>query len=402
MGSGSECSGIDEKRTRSDLDKDKKKKDEKRRGMVCRDFLRGVCNRRSACKFQHPENKKKVYYFCHDYQNGDCRRNKYCRFIHSSHEDELHYKKTGELPSHLLDWHDRARSASPEESGVPICKQFLWSECWRENCRYKHVSMNEYRKIQRRSPSPLVKEEETMFERQIERQDIDYNNKNKYIEDYYEPEVKRSRPSVYREENEPIENRVERLDNVHLYENGSHYSSRPQPERTYLMLEEENMMLRERVSELKKRVDDLQVTNEFLLEQNAQLRLRDKSTTGLTTVTVPAVTITNTVPGANQMQQTPTPQQMVNAAIRTVTASVATVPVSLAAVTPVSLAAVSMAPVQQMPPPVVTMAQQPVAAPGDPQVPQPLPMSISAPSAPLVSYPIMSRTVMQPPPDLRH
>lgn len=60
----------------------------------------------------------------------------------------------------------------------------------------------------------------------------------------------------------------------------------------------------------------------------------------------------------------------VNAAVaagtlRTVTASVATVPVSIAAVAgaPVSIATVSMAPVQ-IPPPVVTMAQQTLAVEG--------------------------------------
>lgn len=60
----------------------------------------------------------------------------------------------------------------------------------------------------------------------------------------------------------------------------------------------------------------------------------------------------------------------VNAAVaagtlRTVTASVATVPVSIAAVAgaPVSIATVSMAPVQ-IPPPVVTMAQPTLAVEG--------------------------------------
>jgi hypothetical protein len=60
----------------------------------------------------------------------------------------------------------------------------------------------------------------------------------------------------------------------------------------------------------------------------------------------------------------------VNAAVaagtlRTVTASVATVPVSIAAVAgaPVSIATVSMAPVQ-IPPPVVTMAQQTLTVEG--------------------------------------
>ena len=37
--------------------------------------------------------------------------------------------------------------------------------------------------------------------------------------------------------------------------------------------QEENGMLRQRVLELEKRVNDLTATNEFLLEQNAQLRL---------------------------------------------------------------------------------------------------------------------------------
>ena len=83
-------------------------------------------------------------------------------------------------------------------------------------------------------------------------------------------------------------------------------------------LEDENVYLRSIVDCLKKKVDDLQATNEFLLEQNAQMRLSDKSG-ALTAVTVPAVTITN----ATQM-----PPQ----AIRTVTASVATVPVSIATV----------------------------------------------------------------------
>lgn len=83
-------------------------------------------------------------------------------------------------------------------------------------------------------------------------------------------------------------------------------------------LEDENVFLRNMVECLKKKVEDLQAANEFLLEQNAQMRLSDKSS-ALTAVTVPAVTITNAA-------------QLPPQALRTVTASVATVPVSLAAV----------------------------------------------------------------------
>lgn len=70
------------------------------------------------------------------------------------------------------------------------------------------------------------------------------------------------------------------------------------------------------------------------------------------------------------------PTQISQQVIRTVAASVATVPVSLAAVTPVSLAAVSMAPV-------VTVAQQQTT------------MALSGASQPLVSYPIVTRSVLQ-------
>lgn len=85
-----------------------------------------------------------------------------------------------------------------------------------------------------------------------------------------------------------------------------------------IMLEEENSLLHKEIVQLKRQVSDLTATNEFLLDQNATLRVTSKRNQS---VNVPAVTITNT----NTAQQ---PQQV----IRTVTASVATVPVSLASV----------------------------------------------------------------------
>lgn len=191
-----------------------------------------------------------------------------------------------------------------------------------------------------------------------------------------------------------------------------------------LMLEEENVVLRRRLEELKKQVSDLTVTNEFLLDQNAQLRLGSKrTTTSIAALTVPAVTITNAgqpLPAQITSAQTPAPQQMMVATgtLRTVAASVATVPVSIATVagTPVSIATVSMAPVT-MQPPVVTMAQQTIGVSGPqtigvsgppPQTltatapppqgaqpqnataacPQSLPLAITAGTTPLVTYPI--------------
>ena len=147
------------------------------------------------------------------------------------------------------------------------------------------------------------------------------------------------------------------------------------------MLESENEILRQRLAEMAKRNNDLQATNEFLLEQNARLRMGEKATPSLTAVTVPAVTITNTgtLPQAQvNMQQ---PQMLA--------ASVATVPVSLAAVTatPVSLAAVSMAPVQI--PPVVTVSQITHTQEGSP-----LTANIQQEGTRLVSYPILNRSAL--------
>ncbi|KAF2888276.1 hypothetical protein ILUMI_17897 [Ignelater luminosus] len=103
-----------------------------------------------------------------------------------------------------------------------------------------------------------------------------------------------------------------------------------------IMLEEENSLLHKEIAQLKRQVSDLTATNEFLLDQNATLRMSNKRNGS---VTVPAVSITNTLPQNN----TPPQAQQV---IRTVTASVATVPVSIATVStgnPVSANHVSIA-----------------------------------------------------------
>jgi regulator of replication initiation timing len=46
------------------------------------------------------------------------------------------------------------------------------------------------------------------------------------------------------------------------------------------VIQEENNQLRQRVMELEKKVSDLTATNEFLLDQNAQLRLAPHRTQG--------------------------------------------------------------------------------------------------------------------------
>lgn len=352
----------------SDSDGSISRRDETKQ--ICRDFLRNICQRGSGCKFLHPTEKVKtlpgqLLTFCHDYQNGKCGRYD-CKFIHCTDGEEEHYRQTGELPSRMMEepwnkWVAAEVLSTKMGEKVPVCKDFLNNECIRRNCRFRHLKLREAGDSSPAFPTNYQQDydgDSKLFHRR--------NDRQRSVYDEFEPNFKRRRF----------------MDAPPSLQNG-HF--RP-PDRALFVMEEENAILRQRVAELKKRVDDLQATNEFLLEQNAQMR-NEKGAPSLTAVTVPAVTITNT----GQMQAAQAPNHPVmNAAIRTVTASVATVPVSIAAVTatPCSIATVSMAPVP-IPPAVVTMAQSPSAGP------QAIPMSISEPPGSLVSYPIMTRQVLQ-------
>jgi hypothetical protein len=138
------------------------------------------------------------------------------------------------------------------------------------------------------------------------------------------------------------------------------------------LLEDENLALKRHLDELRRQLHALAAANELLLEQNARLRLSKGPVMSL-----PAVTITNTPAGP---------------------------PVTIAAaVAPGSVAQVSLATAGiSIAPPVVTVAQTLAPQPPNPQQapqappsqPQSLPMStmsISAASAPLVSFPIVTQ-----------
>lgn len=393
---------------------------------ICRDFLRNVCRRGKRCKYHHPDEKEQealrihtfVYSFCHDFQNKQCSRPN-CKFVHCTREEEEYYKATGELPPHVLESTLR-KGITPDyplsRGDIPVCKDYLKGECRRGvKCKFRHLTAADYELYNLRS-------------RRSDRYDFE---RFECYDSYDGPEPKRFHAS----------------DNSTVYsarDSGSHLNNLTlsvSQQAEIRMLEDENTMLRKKIDELKKQVSDLTATNEFLLDQNAQLRL-NKQTTNVTAVTVPAVTITNTVPaGASTVQvqpiaqisqplsitareltvvatggqptlnpqvPAPTPQVVGSVGTLRTVASVGTVPVSISAVTPTlapTLASVSMAPVsltQALPPPVVTMAtmaqtlpqQQPQQAQAPPQPaaqPQSLPMSISGATPPLVSYPIMTQ-----------
>jgi len=233
---------------------------------VCRDFLRNVCRRGDRCKFGHPTDREDTdggprlqdkMEFCHDYQNNRCNRS-LCKFIHCSSDIEAEFKKSGYLPPSVRDQvinKGVAVDFPATNGGVPICKDFLKGRCVRDiRCKFRHVNtmeydleMNAYQSRKRPNPFGLGyfdEDDSGMFERRggLER-------KRMCLED----QLGEGAP----------------------------------PPHAFQMLQDENLQLRTQIQELEKRVSDLTATNEFLLDQNAQLRMGVKPSASVSTPGVP-------------------------------------------------------------------------------------------------------------------
>ncbi|KAK5614738.1 hypothetical protein CRENBAI_018700 [Crenichthys baileyi] len=184
----------------------------------------------------------------------------------------------------------------------------------------------------------------------------------------------------------------------------------------YRFLEEENSLLRKRVEELKKQVSNLVATNEVLLEQNAQFRSQAKV---MTLSSTPAPTEQNLAPpvGAvssynHSIAQTHTTLSSAGLQPRPVTQQDLVAPTGAPAapptnaapptappphlnpeITPLS-AALAQTIAQGMAPP-VSMAQVAVSvAPVAVSMTQPLPgITMSHATTPMVSYPIASQSM---------
>ncbi|NWI64392.1 ZC3HA protein, partial [Todus mexicanus] len=250
---------------------------------ICRDFLRNVCKRGKRCRFRHPDIsevtnlgvRKNEFIFCHDFQNKECVRLN-CRFIHGTKEDEDCYKKTGELPPRLRQKVAAGLGLSPADlpnskEEVPICRDFLKGDCQRgAKCKFQHLQRDyEY------EARGLAAREQGIVPagRRYDPYDAIYDS-DRY--DDHDPVLKRRR-----------------VDGLHFETYEYSFSSPRTVE--YRLLEEENVMLRKRVEELKKQVNNLLATNEVLLEQNAQFRNQAKVMTLSSTATATEQTLAPTV-----------------------------------------------------------------------------------------------------------
>ncbi|KAK2717112.1 zinc finger CCCH domain-containing protein 10-like [Artemia franciscana] len=210
---------------------------------LCRDFLRNSCQRGERCKFVHAfgDLKKdlsiKELQFCHDFQNTGCPR-RLCKFVHCTIEEEQQYLDKGMLPSHVIQSFIQ-RGIIPdaivtEPGETPICKDFLKNDCFRgDKCKFRHV--------------------------QIETQEKKGASEFKRLDQDLEPRLKRMKSDNYIPDQQCV---------VVCEPSISTESSNE-----IRLVREENNILKQKLEEMKRQLYNLMATNEFLLEQNAHLRL---------------------------------------------------------------------------------------------------------------------------------
>ncbi|XP_068123726.1 zinc finger CCCH domain-containing protein 10 [Hyperolius riggenbachi] len=380
---------------------------------VCRDFLRNVCKRGKRCRFKHPDSsdvsdlgvQKNEFVFCHDFQNKECGRIN-CRFIHGTKDDEDHYKTTGELPPRLRHKVAVGLGLSPTDLAskdeIPICRDFLKGECQRgDRCKFRHLQREydyqfEYTGDRRggvMNTGSAVGGLSTTATRNFEQ----FGSFNSLSEPEYYPS------STYYRYGDRFDDPVMKKRRVGY---DGYYNVSPVE---YRMLEEENVMLRRRVEDLKKQVSVLAATNEVLLDQNAQFRSQAKVVT-LSTLSTTAPTSeqavgtvtnynhgiaqTHTTLSSQALQPRPvTQQELVASTGAPASAQSNAAPQLNPEITPLS-AALAQTIAQGMAPPVsmapVAVSVAPVAV----SMAQPLPViTMSQCTTPMVTYPIASQSM---------
>nr|XP_032800825.1 zinc finger CCCH domain-containing protein 10 isoform X2 [Petromyzon marinus] len=251
-------------------------------GGMCRDFLRNVCKRGKHCRYHHPEFSEVINMgvrrnelsFCHDFQNGSCTRPN-CKFVHSPKQDEEFYRRHGELPAHLKQTVAAGlglslRDLQLRQGEVPVCHDNLNNGCLRgKRCKFRHVTREEFTLemgLCGHAGAPdatavtILPPPPAMPATMMPRYRFDGFGEAFEEERFVEFELARAKR---RRLEEPWAERFEHpLPTLRLADT------------QLLLLQEENIMLRRRMEELRKQAVDLTAVNEALLEQNARLRVQ--------------------------------------------------------------------------------------------------------------------------------
>ena len=433
---------------------------------ICRDFLRNVCKRGRRCKYRHPPasearelGKRHEFTFCHDFQNSGCRRAN-CRFIHCTREEEDYYKQTGQLPVRLQQAAALGIGVLPNElpllkGEVPICKDHLKGECKRgSRCKYRHISSTEYQSYE----APRTPVTEANYVATTPAVTNGVYAATSYTEDFngfeYDALAPKRRkldatpavpppPFNLSQPPPPIPDTTAQNHFTVTETNNNQYAHPPPasngaivvpPPATYRilrtpadyrLLEEENVMLRRKVDELKKQVSDLAATNEVLLEQNARYRSNKVDSSSVITTGPPIVTVSQVVtptitpaPAVARSLQTPTAQIGASlTTLRHITLGASSEMImsqalqsarltndlnqsaNIAAAAGLNIVPVTNSIESLTAPPAVTLGATQIAPVSIPAVslPAQTPTLVSGPSTHLVSYPIMSHSITQIP-----
>lgn len=181
---------------------------------LCPEFLKGEC-----VQFQCPKNHPEAsLLFCQAYQRDMCQNSQSCNYMHATIEEEQYYKETGLIP-----------------------------------LRFMHQSIR-----MERGKGPLPNGQPPLFP-------VETTTK---VETFTPATTETPAPAPYKQETPPDKHKMEQSPEPGNFQKRQKIS--------YEELETEANMLREKVRVLEKKIEQLDNTNELLLEKNAKLRSSSK------------------------------------------------------------------------------------------------------------------------------
>lgn len=270
---------------------------------ICRDFVQGYC-RRKYCRYPHVVSPDLVV-FCHDFQNSRCPRIN-CKFLHYTLEEQEYYRKYNKFPVNVAEMqYDRS---SPT---AIFCPEMLnTGHCRHRECQYhseNHPTAALPSQPNQNCSAPPMRRiefdqkwtERSMMIRDNYNQGCDMQRSNG---DYMPPN-----PSQQHHSQQLVDDfgPMKRSSSSERYEpfkrfRGDTDSINSSPDMIGILrrFEEEISQLRRRVEANEVKVAELRASNDYLMSQNAQLRL---SNAQQCSAVVNPVTVTTSQPQATQV-----------------------------------------------------------------------------------------------------